>query len=504
MPLVHRSKDISGVIDVSNTFFLTSDNPISKRRSIVIDLCSNLNFSLLEPSRDKKDDLFESWDEEDKTGNDESSKSNINETCDVSSNMDRTRSGRKCLDIIGALDSSSYSNSLVTVGDVKTKEEMRRILALLDEEYSNISYNSKNFAGWEYPRAGPRGDLFHGRGRSASVSLPPIPTLKEKEKVTINVEIEGLADLLQLIRDYPLIDNVEYNINMAAIHKIKGPLRDLDKMIGMAALKDNIVDQIIYYVQNFHKMGRSHGDFMHTVIYGPPGTGKTEVAKIIGDVFSKLGVLPRGTFRKATRSDLVAGYLGQTALKTREVIKDCLGGVLFIDEAYALGNAEKRDSFAKECIDTLCEALSDHKDNIMVIIAGYETELKQCFFDYNQGLESRFTWRFKTDNYTCAELRNIFLKKVTDAGWSISPDTDITESWFENNMDYFKYYGRDMETLFAKTKICHSRRVFCKSKEDKTKITVKDLEKGLALYLANDEVKKRADDGYKAIQHMYV
>ena len=129
-------------------------------------------------------------------------------------------------------------------------------------------------------------------------------------------------------------------------------------MIGMKELKTNIVDQIIYYLQQFHTKGGN--DFMHTVIYGPPGTGKTEIAKIIGRIFSKLGILKKGTFRKVTRSDLIAGYLGQTALKTRDAIQSALGGVLFIDEAYALGNDEQRDSFAKECIDTLCEALSDN------------------------------------------------------------------------------------------------------------------------------------------------
>ena len=109
--------------------------------------------------------------------------------------------------------------------------------------------------------------------------------------------------------------------------------------------------------------------------------------------------MEKGTFKKVTRSDLVAGYLGQTAIKTTDVIKECLGGVLFIDEAYALGNPEKRDIFSKECIDTICEALSNYKDNLMVIIAGYETDLNECFFNYNQGLNSRFTWRFKTDDY---------------------------------------------------------------------------------------------------------
>mgnify|MGYP003349594333 CR=1 FL=1 len=116
---------------------------------------------------------------------------------------------------------------------------------------------------------------------------------------------------------------------------------------------------------------------MHTVIYGPPGSGKTEVAKIIGRIFSNLGILNKKIFKKVSRNDLVAGYLGQTAIKTKDMIKASLGGVLFIDEAYSLGNSEKRDSFAKECVDTLCEALSEHKHNWMVIIAGYEKDLKE-------------------------------------------------------------------------------------------------------------------------------
>ena len=187
--------------------------------------------------------------------------------------------------------------------------------------------------------------------------------------------------------------------------------------------------------------------------------------------------------------------MGQTAIKTRDVINECLGGVLFIDEAYALGNSEKKDSFSKECIDTLCEALSNHKEELMVIIAGYESELKECFFNYNQGLDSRFTWRFKTDEYKGEELYNIFLKKVNECKWRIDSESEskITKAWFEKNLDYFKFFGRDIETLLAKTKIVHGRRVFCKPVEDKMKITIKDLENGFELYLRNDEVKKRKD-----------
>jgi SpoVK/Ycf46/Vps4 family AAA+-type ATPase len=327
-----------------------------------------------------------------------------------------------------------------------------------------------------------------------------------KTKVTIDVEIKNLDDLIKLINDYPIDETKEYNINMNGLHKIHTSLVDLNNMIGMKDLKENIVDQILYYIQDLSKSG----DFMHTVIYGPPGTGKTEIAKIIGQIFSKLGILKKGVFKKVTRSDLVAGYLGQTAIKTRDVINECLGGVLFIDEAYALGNNEKKDSFSKECIDTLCEALSNHKEELMVIIAGYESELKDCFFNYNQGLDSRFTWRFKTDEYKGEELYNIFLKKIKEINWEISDnDTSnqkITKAWFEKNLDYFKFFGRDIETLLAKTKIVHARRVFCKPQIDKMKITMKDLEKGFELYLKNDEVKKRkeAESLKNIIKTMYV
>jgi len=334
------------------------------------------------------------------------------------------------------------------------------------------------------------------------------PIIKNKNKITINTEINNITDLLNLISMYPDCPENDYNINMKTLHKIKEPLMELDNMIGMKNLKENIVDQILFYIQNLHTLNSKHSgnDFMHTVIYGPPGTGKTEIAKIMGSIFSKIGMLNKGTFKKVTRSDLIAGYLGQTALKTRDVIKESLGGVLFIDEAYALGNSEKRDSFSKECIDTLCEALSDNKDNLMVIIAGYESDLNECFFSYNQGLNSRFTWRFKTDDYNSEDLCKIFIKKVNDCGWSIMDGECITPKWFEKNKDYFKFYGRDIETLFAKIKIAHAKRVFCLEDNVKKKITLMDLENGFKMFLKNDEVKKRKDENnYKnMLSSMYV
>ena len=333
------------------------------------------------------------------------------------------------------------------------------------------------------------------------------------ERVTICREIACIADLLHIVNEYPVVENVEYNINVKALHRISEPLRKLDAMVGMDALKESVVDQIIYFIQDLHlhkgdkggnksdKHGGAFNDYMHTVIYGPPGTGKTEVAQLIGSIFSRMGVLRKSKFRKVTRSDLIAGYLGQTAIKTADVIKECLGGVLFIDEAYALGNVEKRDSFSKECIDTLCEALSDHKSDLMVIIAGYEKDLNECFFSANPGLNSRFTWRFKIDDYTPAQLAKIYEKKVHDCGWKLNEP--VRADWFEANMCYFKCYGRDMETLLSRSKIAHGRRVFCSDAEQR-RLTHSDLEKGMTLFISNEEVKRRKEASSSASVSMYL
>ena len=342
--------------------------------------------------------------------------------------------------------------------------------------------------------------FFSGIHTSPLKNIVDMPSIDEetkniiKEPVCIEASVENLLDLINLCDKYPLADNIEYNINMKALHNIKPALMELQDMIGMKTIKETIVDQILYFIQDLHNISPNNADYMHAVICGPPGTGKTEVAKIMGKIFSKLGILKNNVFKKVTRDDLVAGFLGQTAIKTKDVIKECLGGVLFIDEAYALGNKEKRDSFSKECIDTICESLSDHKKDLMCIIAGYEDELKECFFSYNPGLESRFTWKFKIDEYTHTELMQIFEKKIRECGWDLKEP--LNDNWFEKNKSYFNYYGRDMETLFSKVKIAHSRRVFCLPKEDKTKINMEDLEKGFDTYknMGDGELKRKEQE----------
>ena len=384
------------------------------------------------------------------------------------------------------LDKNSIQNDICIndiVEQINDTYDNEIITCLVPEDKNILKYEQNN------------PNLFQEGIKSGSLSLTKVNP-KPKTFVDIQVEIQNIADILHLIDTYPCDPSIEYSVDMKALHNIKEPLQELNNMIGMKELKMSITGQLIYFIQKLHINSDSSGDFMHTVIYGPPGTGKTEVAKLMGKIYSKLGVLSSGKFLKVTRSDLIAGYLGQTAIKTADVIKNALGGVLFIDEAYALGNTEKRDSFSKECIDTLCEALSDHKNNLMVIIAGYETELKECFFNYNTGLESRFTWRFKTDEYTGKDLHAIFIKKVADIGWTIHKRNDVSHEWFDKNRDSFQYFGRDIESFLAKTKISHSKRVFCKPITEKKCLTKEDLMEGFELYLHNSDNKHKKEAKY--------
>ena len=217
-------------------------------------------------------------------------------------------------------------------------------------------------------------------------------------------------------------------------------------------------------------------------------------------MYSKIGVLNENKFVMVSRQDLIAGYLGQTAIKTPKVIQKALGGVLFIDEAYSLAASEKEDSFSKECLDTLCESLSNYKGELMVIIAGYEHELDNTFFKVNQGLNSRFIWRFSMDPYNCEELIEIFKKIIELNNWKLEEEMSIDRNWFLNKYEEFTSYGRDMEQLFTYTKICHSRRIYGKDISKRKKITMQDIENGYKMFAENRKKK----DGNKNIFSMYI
>jgi len=368
---------------------------------------------------------------------------------------------------------------------------------LYDIQFTGIPY--KNYSMWNslnnrYIPANNKYELWKKEHESLISIRNTVNTkiTKKKQNVYINVCVEKIDDLIKLIDENPYDEANEYNIDLKSLHNIRTELCELNNMIGMDKLKTSILNQLIYFMQDLH-ISNNGSDFKHTVISGPPGTGKTEIAKIIGKMYSKVGVLKKNVFKKVTRNDLVAGYLGQTAIKTTNVINECLDGCLFIDEAYSLASQNENDSYSKECIDTICEALSNHKDNLMVIIAGYENELNNTFFSANPGLESRFIWRFNIENYNSNEMMQIFKKKVKENGWELDTDVMIKVKWFEDKKDEFKFFGRDMELLFSHMKVCHSRRIYGKNDITRKLITLEDMDNGYKKFLDNKKKTNKSN-----------
>ena len=329
--------------------------------------------------------------------------------------------------------------------------------------------------------------LFPKTPFSNEIAKPIAPVIKKTKRALIETDVQTISDLLNVIDENEYHADTEYNIDLEALCKIKGELTDLDTMVGLSDFKKQILNQILYFTQNLHVGVNS--DFMHTVLSGPPGTGKTEIATILGKMYSKIGILKKNVFKKVTRSDLVAGYLGQTAIKTSKVIEECLGGCLFIDEAYALGNDHKEDSFSKECIDTLCEALSSHKGELMVIVAGYKDELASSFFKANRGLESRFIWRYHLDEYSHEDMRDIFVKKTAQNDWFIDIERPVLTKWFNKHHDKFKHFGRDVELLFSYVKVSHGRRLYGNASVNRKHIDLIDLNSGFDKFESHTTLK---------------
>lgn len=227
-------------------------------------------------------------------------------------------------------------------------------------------------------------------------------------------------------------------------------------------------------------------------------THNTTVAQIIGKLYQAMGILSQnGPFKIAHRDDFIAGYLGQTALKTQKLLKSCLGGVLFIDEVYALApRKDDKDSFSKEALDTLCSFLSEHKNEFCCIAAGYEKDINDCFFAMNQGLKRRFPWVHKIDEYKPVELADIFLKMIKEINWEVSVDRNPLANFIERNKEYFKYSGGDVENFVTKCKIVHSRRVIGLGKEHKFVITQTDLENGIELLKKHKSEEKEDKPPY--------
>jgi SpoVK/Ycf46/Vps4 family AAA+-type ATPase len=223
---------------------------------------------------------------------------------------------------------------------------------------------------------------------------------------------------------------------------LKSALNTLHGMIGLNNIK-NEIDELVKLVRFYKEIGKDirQSFSLHAVFTGNPGTGKTTVARLLAQIYKALGILERGNLVECDRQALVGGYVGQTALKTNEILNKAMGGVLFIDEAYALSEGGEND-FGKEAIETILKKMEDNRGEFVVIVAGYTENMKR-FLESNPGLHSRFDRAFHFEDYSAAELFDIAVKMLS--GNSIKAD----EKALAHLKEYMEFLSKTRNSFFG-------------------------------------------------------
>ena len=256
---------------------------------------------------------------------------------------------------------------------------------------------------------------------------------------------------------------------------------ELDSYIGLQTVKEEVHNLInmasVYQLRRQHDLPTTDMS-LHLVFTGNPGTGKTMMARMMARIYRSLDILSRGQLVEVDRSGLVAGYVGQTAIKTQKVIEKAMGGVLFIDEAYAL-NGRSENDFGQEAIDTILKAMEDHRDDLVVIVAGY-TDLMDRFIHSNPGLESRFNRFLLFDDYTTDEMVEIFRMQCKKGCYQLTEEARplIRDYIAEESADDSFGNARGVRNLFEHVLVAQNNRLATMEKitrEDLMTITADDV-----------------------------
>jgi SpoVK/Ycf46/Vps4 family AAA+-type ATPase len=246
---------------------------------------------------------------------------------------------------------------------------------------------------------------------------------------------------------------------------LKQLVTELNELVGLESVKQKVKNLVAF--QQIQLLRKEKGltspkRTLHLSFTGNPGTGKTTVARIVGRIYKQLGLLSKGHFIEASRTDLIAGYQGQTALKVKAVIEKAKGGVLFIDEAYSITENEHTDSYGRECLTELTKALEDYRDDLVVIVAGYTQPMKK-FFESNPGLKSRFNTFIEFEDYNTEELTQMLCKMCQNEDYDLDQSalttikSSIDRIILQKECQFAN--GRFIRNLFEDMIMNHAQRV---------------------------------------------
>lgn len=386
-------------------------------------------------------------------------------------------------------------------GEEDNRKDGKRKKTLLTESHRQTGDLLKDLYGDLYRPGVQAGEADPQAGRADTQGKAPDPAADRRAQSTLEQEMDALSRAQAALMEAAMKFNRENDIpvpgaatgqqtetQQAQAEEKKpetDPMEDLNELIGLTGIKHDVRE--LYDFTKIQKLRKDAGMktvpvSMHLVFTGNPGTGKTTVARILARLYKQIGVLSTGQLVECDRSGLVAGYVGQTAVKTQKKIEEAMGGVLFIDEAYSLArSADQGTDFGQEAIDTILKAMEDHRDEFVVIVAGY-TKPMETFIHSNPGLQSRFNKFIEFPDYTVDELLAIF--DLNCRKYEYVPDPEAREQvktllmLRKAQMPENFANAREVRNLFETIITNQARRIAVlehPTKEEMQRITLEDL-----------------------------
>ena len=306
-----------------------------------------------------------------------------------------------------------------------------------------------------------------------------LPNMEQKQEKVVEILYKylGASKVDELFQDLKESSNVSLN----------ELLNQLDELVGLENVKQQVRDLIDYnQIQHLREKSglKKSNKTLHMAFLGNPGTAKTTVARIVGRMYKAIGLLSKGQFIEASRTDLIAEYQGQTAIKVKRLINRAKGGVLFIDEAYSITENDHSDSYGRESLTELTKALEDYRNDLVVIVAGY-TNLMEQFFKSNPGLKSRFNTFITFSDYSLDELVQIFKYTCNQNDFVVEEQAiekvrDLLQTKLNEKDDHFSN-GRLVRNLFDDITLNQAKRL--------SKLTV-NIDKEALMLITKEDVSQ--------------